>query len=193
MFSNQTKEETKFTYSPLEKAFEKQVNALKPLNVSDKINELKKIIKNSTPDTTPYATPDTTPYATPDTTPQPTTTKIQDFVNKIKNDEERNSEIFNENFGCQNPSFLARDLFEANQIKNNQILNEAIYSINELRNAANNHQKGPRFKILTPKKTLQRLLIALAQVKACNISKNLLNEIRQIVYLCIIQKKILKE
>ena len=38
LFSNQTKEETKFTYSPLEKAFEKQVNASKPLNVSDKIN-----------------------------------------------------------------------------------------------------------------------------------------------------------
>ena len=29
---------------------------------------------------------------------------------------------------------------------------------------------------------LQRLLIALAQVKAGNISKNLLNEIRQIIY-----------
>ena len=37
-------------------------------------------------------------------------------------------------------------------------------------------------KILTPKQMLQRLLIALAQVKAGNTSKNLLNEIRQMIY-----------
>ena len=38
--------------------------------------------------------------------------------------------------------------------------------------------KGTRIKILTPKQTLPRLPIALAQVKAGNISENLLNEIR---------------
>ena len=37
-------------------------------------------------------------------------------------------------------------------------------------------------KILTPKQMLQRLPIALAQVKAGNTSENLLNEIRQIIY-----------
>ena len=37
-------------------------------------------------------------------------------------------------------------------------------------------------KILTPKQMIQRLHIALAQVKAGNNSKNLLNEIRQIIY-----------
>ena len=37
-------------------------------------------------------------------------------------------------------------------------------------------------KILTPKQMLQRLLIALAQVKADNNSEGLLNEIRQVVY-----------
>ena len=36
--------------------------------------------------------------------------------------------------------------------------------------------------MLTPKQMLQRLLTALAQVKAGNNSKSLLNEIRQIVY-----------
>ena len=35
--------------------------------------------------------------------------------------------------------------------------------------------------MLTPKQMLKRLLIALAYVKASNISKKLLNEIRQIV------------
>ena len=38
--------------------------------------------------------------------------------------------------------------------------------------------KGTGFKILTPKQMLQRLPIALAQVKAGNNSGNLLNEIR---------------
>ena len=36
--------------------------------------------------------------------------------------------------------------------------------------------------MLTPKKMLQRLPIALAQVKAGNTSKNVLNEIKQIIY-----------
>ena len=42
--------------------------------------------------------------------------------------------------------------------------------------------KGTGIKILTPKQMLQRLPIALAQVKAGNNSESLLNEIRQIVY-----------
>ena len=39
-----------------------------------------------------------------------------------------------------------------------------------------------RLKILRPNQMLRRLPIALAQVKACNNSESLLNEIRQIVY-----------
>ena len=39
-----------------------------------------------------------------------------------------------------------------------------------------------RRKILTPKQMLQRLPIALAQVKAGETSKNLLNEIKKIIY-----------
>ena len=41
---------------------------------------------------------------------------------------------------------------------------------------------GERLKILTPKQILQRLPIALAQVKAGNNLESLLNEIKQIVY-----------
>ena len=37
-------------------------------------------------------------------------------------------------------------------------------------------------KMLTPKQILQRLTIALSQVKAGNTSENFLNEIRQIIY-----------
>ena len=42
------------------------------------------------------------------------------------------------------------------------------------------HRTG--LKLLTPKQILQRLPIALAQVKASNNAQSLLNEIRQIVY-----------
>ena len=42
--------------------------------------------------------------------------------------------------------------------------------------------KGTELKILPPTQVLQRLPIALAQVKAGNNSENLLHEIRQIVY-----------
>ena len=41
---------------------------------------------------------------------------------------------------------------------------------------------GDGLKILTSKQMLQRLPIALAQVKAGNASENLLNEIRQTIY-----------
>ena len=41
---------------------------------------------------------------------------------------------------------------------------------------------GTGLKILTSKQMLQRLPIALAQVKAGNTSEGLLNKIRQIVY-----------
>ena len=48
--------------------------------------------------------------------------------------------------------------------------------------AKQDETKGIGLKILTPKQMLQRLPIALAQVKAGNNSESLLNEIRQIVY-----------
>ena len=48
-------------------------------------------------------------------------------------------------------------------------------------------------KILTPKQMLQRLPIALAQVKAGNNSESLLNEIRQIAYSFCQSKQITKK
>ena len=42
--------------------------------------------------------------------------------------------------------------------------------------------KAKGLKIITPTQILQRLPIALAQVKAGNTSENLLNEIKQIIY-----------
>ena len=48
-------------------------------------------------------------------------------------------------------------------------------------------------KILTPKQMLQRLPIALAQIKAGNNSESLLNEIREIVYFLYQSKEITKK
>ena len=53
--------------------------------------------------------------------------------------------------------------------------------------------KGKGVKILTPKQMLQRLPIALAQVKAGNNSENLLNEIQKIIYSLYQAKEITKK
>ena len=53
--------------------------------------------------------------------------------------------------------------------------------------------KGTGLKILTPKQMLQRLPIALAQVKAGNNSESLLNEIKQIINSLYQSKQITKK
>ena len=68
-----------------------------------------------------------------------------------------------------------------------EILSDANYD------AKQNETDGKGLKILTPKKMLQRLPVALAQVKAGNNSESLLNEIRQIVYSLYQSKEIPKK
>ena len=54
-------------------------------------------------------------------------------------------------------------------------------------------KQGTGLKIITPKQMLQRLPIALAQIKADSNSESLLNEIRQIVYSLHQSKEITKK
>ena len=54
-------------------------------------------------------------------------------------------------------------------------------------------KKGTGLKVLTPKQILQGLPIALAQIKAGNISESLLNEIRQIACSLFQSKEITKK
>ena len=54
-------------------------------------------------------------------------------------------------------------------------------------------KQGKGLKILSPKQMLQRLSIALAQVKAGKMFENLLNEIRQITYSLHREKKLIKK
>ena len=56
----------------------------------------------------------------------------------------------------------------------------------------NKQQKGKGIKILTSTQSLRRLPMAPAQVEAGNISENLLNEIRQIIYSLYREKQLLK-
>ena len=63
----------------------------------------------------------------------------------------------------------------------------------EAKKLAAKNQEGTGLKILTPKQMLQRLPIALAQVKAGNNSEGLLNEIRQIAYSLYQSKQITKK
>ena len=60
-------------------------------------------------------------------------------------------------------------------------------------NAKQNENKGKGLKILTSKQMIQRLPMALAQVKAGNNSENLLNEIRQIIFSLYQSKEITKK
>ena len=91
------------------------------------------------------------------------------------------------------------DLTEIRRVKKSNEPKRELYNIQTLQKAPNkiikffgdfssmiSETKNASFnenglKILTPKQMLQRLPISLAQLKAGNISENLLNEIRQII------------
>ena len=53
--------------------------------------------------------------------------------------------------------------------------------------------KFEELKILTPKQVFQRLKTALAQVKEGNLSENLLNQVRKIIYFLYREKEITKK
>ena len=56
-----------------------------------------------------------------------------------------------------------------------------------------NQQKGQGIKLLTPNQMLNRLPIALAQLKAGNNSNKLKNEIRQLLYSLYCSKNMTKQ
>ena len=133
-------------------------------------------------------------------------------MNQIANDEtDINTDIFNEYFKYHNLSFLIKDLSNSNETTNKKIVNHINNIWIDLRNNVdkkeileiensdnvidiikkmfnfNKPQKGKGIKIL------QRLPIALAQVKEGDTSKYLLNEFFKSCFRCIEQKKLLKK
>ena len=71
------------------------------------------------------------------------------------------------------------DLFEGRE----RVLNAFDSKIFPIKIKDTGFSDHSNFKVLTLKQMLQRLPIALARVKAGNTSENLLNEIRQFIYL----------
>ena len=113
----------------------------------------------------------------------------KELFNKIKNNQIKCSEVKNK----QNEFFKKTDEQKKVIDNLNKFYNSREEVINFFRNyikilsdahydAKQNETKGTRLKILRSRQMLQRLPIALAQLKAGNNSENLLNEIRQIVY-----------
>ena len=135
----------------------------------------------------------------------------------IDDEKDMNDEIFWDYFKYQNPSNLAKDSIRAKHAKHEQLVNNINYALIDLKNAIikkeipenenpskvvdigekildfNKQQNGKGIKILTLKQMLQRLAIALAQVKAGNTSENLLNEIHQIIYRLYQDKEVTKK
>ena len=123
----------------------------------------------------------------------------------------KNMELFNKQFNYQTPSVLLKDLYTTKyKTKNDELVNvinirlkglkeeiekmskaekeiekpDKIVEIVEdiLKFNEQQQQSGKGLKILTPNQMLNRLPIALAQLKAGNNSNKLKNEIRQLLY-----------
>ena len=102
---------------------------------------------------------------------------------EVQNINQKINQIQQKMFGI----FIIQDKYIDLFNKNAKIRSEAIYE------AKQDETRGTGLKILTPKQFLQRLPIALAQVKAGNNSESSLNEIRQIVYSLYQSKEIAKK
>ena len=118
--------------------------------------------------------------------------KQNEFLNKLSN---INWQIYNwqKNSRTRKNNNLEKFYLSRQEVINSfrdytEMLSDARYKSKQ-----NNTTKGTGIKIITPKQMLQRLPIALAQVKAGNNSENLLNEIRQIVYSLYQSKEITKK
>ena len=225
----QTIEQTKFTYSPLGKAFDKQIKTIedqgkKQVDALEKLKpkEETKPIENKSNNQSKAAT-----------IFNEFISKRKELMNKLYDSVDYNNLKFEYVSRAKDASFYeymdSKELFNPirdNMIgfseaknKQNDFLNkltnikigrktfEQAKIINNLErfyisrqevinffkdytemfsdanyHAKQNETKRTGLKILTSKQMLQRLPIALAQVKAGNNSENLLNEIRQIIY-----------
>ena len=128
-----------------------------------------------------------------------------------------NDQTFWNYFKYHNLLFSVKDLIRAKQDKNEKLVNNIndrfigwrnvvirkeipenenpknVFNIVEKILDFNKQQRSKAIKVLTPKQMFQRLPIALAQVKASNTFKKLLNGIRQIIFLFYWEKEITKK
>ena len=233
-------EQTKFTYSTLGKAFEKQIKTIEDLG-EKRIKAIKEQIMFETIEKYAYNAEDPLYISKQkeifNKIVDEWRKKIDDLDNKINNDDliyRYKGNTDNLKFdGFDNAASLIdkirNDEINLSDVKNEQwkfkkYLREikkgrrksmdqknALYNIEMIYKARNEAikfydgcslmmseantkaAKGSGLKTLTPKQMLQRLPIALAEVKAGNNSENLLNEIREIVYSLYHTKEITKK
>ena len=121
-----------------------------------------------------------------------------------------NEQIFREYFNYQSQSIIVkyfneslsdlRNSINSKKIPGNETPKKVVIIVGKIL-YFNKQQKGKgvlsdlgkHIKILTPKQILQRLPIALAQVKTDYKSENLLKEIRKIIYSLYREKEITKK
>ena len=110
------------------------------------------------------------------------------FKGPLKKEEEKQNE-FKSNLGeIISGKPIRKDKYQLDTVKNlchSRLKNIALFNNSaKIRSEAiyKTNQDQVWLKILTPKQMLQRLTVALVQIKAGNNSESLLNETRQIVY-----------
>ena len=83
----------------------------------------------------------------------------KNFTNRIVNDEKNiNAEIFNEYFKYQNPSILIKDIYNANQTRNEQIVNQVNDALIDLRNTVKKKKIPENENPLEVIKIVERIL-----------------------------------
>ena len=180
-------EQTKFTYSPLGKTFEKQTKT-----IEDHGKKQVEALENLKPKE------ETKPIEDKSNNQPKSTTIFNELMNKRKKimrelyDSVHYKDLKLECIGpTEDVSFYeygdSKELLNGIKMDYVEMLSDANY------NAKQNKTEGKGFKILTTKQMLQRLPIGLAQVKPGNNSENLLNEIRQIIYSLYQSKEITKK
>ena len=188
-------EQAKFTYSPLGKAFEKQIKTIEDQGKKqvDALNTLKSNNQLTIEDVIPK-----------NALINDEAKKELDKIKEIEKNLDRNKLIYETN--AYTYSYIYSyiyivihiviyiyfyNLFEGRE-KTLDAFESKIFLIKS-KGAGILDLDHSRLKVLTPKQMLQRLPIALAQVKASNNSESLLNEIRQIVYSLYQSKQITKK
>ena len=97
------------------------------------------------------------------------------------NDREKNNKLVSAiNIGLKD---LKKEIEEmSKEEKENEKSDKIVEIVEEILNFNKQIQQGKGFKILAPNQMLSRLPISLAQIKSGNNSRNLKNEIRQLLY-----------
>ena len=216
-------EQTKFNYSPLGKAFDKQIKTIEDQGkkLLDALNTLKPSDKYIIPENA-FAFQEIEKNVDREKLIYQTCKHTYDF-RKFKTIRTFGESIYNGKITLEEADESQSDLLgeiknfndktRPQTFKKKQMKEDTLSTLNNFYDAREMvlndfkskifltkstgtglfNTNNSKLKVLTPNQMLQRLPIALAQVKAGNNSENLLNEIRQIIYSLYQSKEITKK